>query len=116
MMVRTRVLFYHAFSITVWSMLPYVLLIPVAMIMFRLMESDAYIMPIFFVLIIMKIWVLLRLLKGISIIYDVYPMKVYAIGALVIIVATAALYGYLDYEKSTTVYLKYMMQSIKNSV
>lgn len=116
MMVRTRVLFYHAFSITVWSMLPYVLLIPVAMIMFRLMESDVYIMPIFFIIIIMKVWVLLRLLKGISIIYDVYPMKVYAIGVLVIIVATAALYGYLDYEKSTTVYLKYMMQSIKNSV
>ncbi|MBI3766730.1 MAG: beta galactosidase jelly roll domain-containing protein, partial [Ignavibacteriales bacterium] len=116
MMVRTHVYFYHAFSITMWSLLPYIVLIPIAMILYRLMETEFYIVPVFVVVGITSIWVLVRLLKGISIIYDVFPMKVYAVSILVIVVATAAVYGYLDYTKSTTVYLKYMVQSLRTSV
>jgi len=115
MMVRTRVYFYHAFSVTMWSMLPCIILIPVSMLAYRLMESDFYVLPIIALTAIILLWVLIRLLKGISIIYDIFAVKVYAIGVLVLILVGAAAYGYLDYTKATTVYLKYMMQSIKNS-
>ena len=116
MMVRTHVYFYHAFSITMWSMLPYVIFIPIAMIMFRLMDTEFYIMPIFVLMVLVSFWVLLRLLKGISIIYDVFPIKVYAIGLLLILICAAVLYGYYDYTQSTSVYLKYMMHTTKSSM
>ena len=116
MMVRTHVYFYHAFSITIWSMLPYIIFIPVAMIMFRLMETPFYILPIFILILIVTVWVVLRLLKGISIIYDVFPIKVYAIGILLLILCVVVLYGYYDYTQSTSVYLKYLMQTANSSL
>lgn len=79
------------------------------------METQFYVVPVFVLIGITSLWVLLRLLKGISIIYDVYPIKVYAVSILVLVVMTAAAYGYLDYTKSTTLYLKYMVQSLRTS-
>ena len=114
--VRTYVHFYHAFSITVWAMLPYVLLIPLAMIMYRLMETDLYVIPVFAILVIVTLWVLLRLLKGVSIIYDVYPSRVYAGGVLLLLVTAGVLYGYFDYTQSTSVYLKYLLHAAHASM
>ncbi|MDI6767296.1 MAG: glycoside hydrolase family 2 TIM barrel-domain containing protein [Bacteroidota bacterium] len=111
MLVKTRVLFYHAFSVTIWSSLPYIILIPIAMIVFRLMEIEFYIIPIFILIALISFWVLLRLFKGISIIFDVFPIRVYTIGFLILIIACIAVYGYLDYTKSTVVYLKYLLQT-----
>lgn len=111
MMVKSRVLFYHAFSITMWSMLPCIILIPVSMIIFRLMETEFYILPIFLLIVLISLWMLMRLLKGISIIYDVRALKVYAFGFFIIILVCISVYGYLDYTQSTTVYLKYLLQT-----
>ncbi len=114
MLVRTHVYFYHAFSITVWSMLPYIIFIPVAMILYRLMEAEVYTMPTFILIGVVTVWVIIRLFKGISIIYDVYPFKVYIAGILIIVLSAAALYGYVDYTRSTSVYVKYLLHSMKN--
>ncbi len=113
---RARVYFYHCFSITMWSMLPYVIFIPVAMVLYRLsMETETYIVPIVAAIGVVSLWVLARLLKGVSIVYNVFPLKVYFLGLLIIIVATAALYSYLDYTRSTSLYLRYFMQAMKHS-
>jgi len=114
MTVRTHVYFYHSFAITMWSLLPYIIFIPLVMVFYRLLESQLYIVPIFSVVGIVTLWVLLRLLKGISIIYDVYPFKVYAIGLLMLVVIGVALYGYADYSESASAYVRYMMHSSKN--
>lgn len=113
--VRTYVYFYHAFSISVWSMLPYIMLIPLAMILYRLMESQAYVLPVLAILAIFTVWVFLRLLKGISIIYDVYPGKVYAGGLLFVILGAVVLYAYFDYTQSTSLYLKYLLHTVNIS-
>ncbi|HZY10549.1 MAG TPA: glycoside hydrolase family 2 TIM barrel-domain containing protein [Bacteroidota bacterium] len=115
MMVKTHVYFYHAFSITTWSMLPFIVFIPLSMILFRLMENDFYIIPVFILLSIVTLWVLFRLLKGISIIYDVFPMKIYIIGLLFLFITTAGLFSYYDYTQSTSTYVKYMMQAMRSS-
>jgi len=113
---KARVYFYHCFSITMWSMLPYVIFIPVAMVLYRLsMETETYIVPIVVAIGVVSLWVLARLLKGVSIVYNVFPLKVYFLGFLIIIVATAALYSYLDYTRSTSLYLRYFMQAMKHS-
>ena len=114
--VRANVHLYHAISVTMWSILPYVFLIPVAMILYRLsMETEFYILPVAAIVLILTLWVLIRLLKGVSIIYEVYPMKVYAFGFLVIIVASAVLYSYLDFTQSGSVYVKYILRAVKSS-
>jgi len=116
MIVRTHVYTYHAVSITIWSMLPYVILIPLTMILYRIMESEMYVLPVAVLLILMNAWVFMRLLKGVSIIYDVFPLKVYAVGILLVLVCTASVYGYFDYTRSTSVYLRYFFQSVHASM
>lgn len=113
---RGRVYFYHCFSITMWSHLPYALFIPIAMVLYRLsMDTDAYIMPVAALIAAVSLWVFLRLLKGISIVYDVFPLKVYALGLLIVIVASAALYSYVDYSSETSLYVKHFVQAMKHS-
>jgi hypothetical protein len=114
MVVRTRVYFYHAFSITMWSILPYIVFIPLAMILYRLLDTEFYVVPIFVFVVLVSVWVLLRLLKGVSIIFDVIPIKVYTIGLLLIVVCAVVMYGYFDYTQSTSVYLKYLMHTMKS--
>ncbi len=117
MMVRTHVYFYHAFSITMWSMLPYILLIPAVMVLYRLsMETEFYIGPMMILAGAMSLWVFVRLLKGISIIYDVYQFKVYLVSIALIAVATAAIYSYLDYTLSTSLYMKYILDTMHHPV
>lgn len=113
MMVRTHVHFYHAFSVTMWSLLPYIILIPISMILYRLIENPIYTYAVVGIFLVVNLWVLLRLLKGISIIYDVNPVKVYAAGVFLIAVCFVAIYAYFDYTQSTSIYLKYLLQSVK---
>lgn len=112
MAVRTPVYFYHAFSITMWAMLPFVVFIPVAMVLYRLMEADLYAVPVLVLVGGVWLWVLMRLFKGIAIIFDVFPAKVYAVGLLLIAVSGAAVFGYLDYAHSTSQYLRHVMHLV----
>lgn len=108
MMIRVRVSIYHAVSITIWSLLPFIALIPVAMILFRVLETPMYIIPSFALVGLLTLWAMYRLLKGVSIIYDVVPMKVYAAGVLIILGGLALAYGYLDYTQSTSIYIRHL--------
>lgn len=115
--IHGNVRFYHAVSVTIWSTLPYVVLIPAAMILYRLsMETDAFMMPFFLTAAVITFWVGFRLLKGVSIIYDIFPAKVYLAGVVLLIVATALLYGYLDFTHSGSVYLRHIVQAVKSSI
>lgn len=106
---RTRVNLYHSSSVAVWSMLPYIILIPVAMILYRVLETPLYILPSFILIGILVIWTTYRFLKGVSVIFDVYPLKVYVVGVLIIVGSLALLYGYLDYTQSTSIYLRHII-------
>ena len=115
LMVRTHVYFYHAVSITVWSALPYILLIPVAMVLYRLsMETEFYISPMVTLVAVLTVWTVIRLLKGISIIYDVIPVKVYVVSIVLVLVAGTALYSYLDYTLSMSMYLRFILDSLQH--
>lgn len=106
---RTRVNLYHSISVAVWSMLPYIILIPVAMILYRVLETPLYILPSFSLIAVLMVWTMYRLLKGVSVIFDVYPLKVYAVGVLIIVGSVALLYGYLDYTQSASLYLRHII-------
>ena len=108
--VRTKVYFYHAFAVTIWAMIPFIVLIPVEMVLFRVLESPIYVAPSFVFIGLLVLWSLYRLLKGISIIYDVIPLKIFAFALLIVIGSLALVYGYLDYTQSTSLYLRHLLQ------
>jgi len=105
---KARIFSYHAYVITVWSAAPLLVLVPIGMILYRIMDSPIYVVPSLVLMLVLLIWVLLRLFKGISIIFDVYLMKVYIIGFLSLGCAFSLGYVYFDYTQSVSMYLSYM--------
>lgn len=75
--VKTKVYLSSTFFTVVWSFLPIILLIPVGIILYRVLNADIANLYIFISLIIIKLWLLYRLIKGIYVIYDANPSTVY---------------------------------------
>jgi hypothetical protein len=105
--LKTRIYFYHAYSVTVWSTAPLLILIPVGMILYRVMEGSFYVIPSLVLIALLLFWVFLRMLKGTAIIYDIVPVKVYAAGFALLVVLVAALYLYFDATGSLPLYLPF---------
>jgi hypothetical protein len=105
---KAKIFSYHAYVISVWSATPLLVLVPVGMILYRILDSSIYVLPSFILLAVLFVWVLMRLLKGISIIFDAYLIKVYVIGFLSLACIFTLVYVYYDYTQSTSMYLSYM--------
>jgi hypothetical protein len=78
--VRNKIFFSDAYIISVWGGLPVLLLIPIAMIIYRLLEVPGAGAIAFLVMVLVMGWVLYRVLRGTAVIYDVRPLKVYGYG------------------------------------
>lgn len=83
--VKTKVYLSGTFFTVVWSLLPIVLLIPLGIVLYRLLNADVANLYIFISLIIIKLWLIYRLIKGIYVIYDVNPSTVYFYSILFIL-------------------------------
>ena len=79
--VRSRIFFHDTITITVWSGIPTIFLLPLALISNQLLSIHpfaTYVLLVIFVFFI--IWYLNRLLKAISVVFDVASWKTYLIG------------------------------------
>lgn len=113
--VQTKVYFFHAYSISVWSGLPFVLLIPVGMVMYRVMETEAYVLPLLLLIAAVTLWVIARLLKSLSIIYDVASLRVYAGGLVVLLIFFGVVLAYYNFTQSTVSYYKFFVNYIQGT-
>ncbi len=111
-LMKSRVFAYHAYTATVWSTTPLLAFIPVGMILYRVMDGKVYVLPALVLIGLFVFWVILRLLKGISIIYDIYPPKVYLAGLAVVAVFAGVLYVYYDLLQSAPMYLSFLYSMV----
>ena len=102
---RKRISFFHAYGVTVWGAMPFVLLSPVAMSLFKVMETPVYIIPCTILVAVFAFWVALRVLMGVSVIYDTSTPKAYAGGLFVLLLFVGATAMYYDSTYATRSYL-----------
>lgn len=105
---KVRIYPYHAYAITTWSTPPLLALVPLGMILFRLLETPLYVVPALVLVGVLLVWVLLRFLKGLSIIFDAPAPQVYVVGVVGLLAVVGLAYLYYDYTQSTSVYLSFM--------
>lgn len=105
--VRRSVTLTHSFIITFWSTLPLAVFIPLSMILYNVLENEAYALPILGFVGIMFVWVLFRLLKGVSIIYDVLTFRVYVIGLFVLVSVNGIMLVVSEYIHATFSYISF---------
>lgn len=108
--VRTKVYLSSVFFTVVWAMLPIVLLIPVGIVLYRLLNAGVGNIYVYIVLILFVLWLLYRLLKGISVIFDVNASSIYFYG--LISIAALKLIFFLYYEVNNSVF-QYIKLALK---
>jgi beta-galactosidase len=104
--VRTKVYLSSVFFTVVWALLPVVLLIPVGIVLYRLLNSGAGNIYMYVFLIAFVMWLLYRLLKGISVIFDVNAGGIYFYGLLSILILKIIFFLYFEVNNSVFQYLK----------
>ena len=107
LLVKRKVYWYHAFAVAVWGSLPIVLLSPVAMALFKLLQTDVNVLPAFALIALFLIWSLLRILKGVSVIYDISRLKAYTGGVLLVLVILGGVFVYYETTFALSAYIEF---------
>lgn len=108
--VRTRVYIISVYFTFIWALLPVVLLIPVGIILYRVLLAGSINLYIYLGLGFVHLWVLLRLLKGIHVLFDSKPGTVYFYSILFILALIGSLLFYFELKHSTTQYLLFALK------
>ena len=102
--VRNRIFFHDAYTIAVWGALPVLLLIPVGMVLYKLLEIPSAGISAFVLMLGVMVWLLYRVLRGTAVIYDVRASRVYAytvggilVMMLVLFVTSDSIYAMFSY-------------------
>jgi hypothetical protein len=103
--VRNKVFISSIYFSSVWSLLPMVLLIPVALILYRLLDINVANLFVYIFLLIFAVWIFYRLMKGIYVIFDVTAGSVYMYSIMILLVLAAGVLLYFELINSMLDYL-----------
>ena len=104
--VRNRVFLSSAYFTVIWSFLPVVLLIPVGIVLFRLLNADIANIWIYILLMSFILWVFYRLMKGIYVIFDINAASVYFYSLLILALLLGSVLLYFQERNSAINYIQ----------
>ncbi len=112
--LRIRISWFDMYSMTVWGSAPLIFLSPLAMCLFKVLQTPDYVLPSFGIVFIFFVWTLTRLLKGISVLFDIRPLKAYVGGAALMILVIGGIFLYYDSLYGLISYIKFIAHLANN--
>jgi len=102
---RNRILFSDTLTITIWAAIPFLIMLPISMILPRLLTiGEAAVIAISILGLVLALWIFLRILNSTAVVFDKALPNVYVIGLMVLIVLLLiptlvyqSNYNFLDY-------------------
>jgi beta-galactosidase len=110
--VRPRIFFGDAYAIVLWAALPTVALIPIAMILYRVMAFGPYVLTSVVLGSGVLLWVSFRVLRGVSVVFDIPFRRVYSAALIVLGGAGAAMIYALDSRFGSIAMFQYVVRQI----
>jgi len=108
--VKNRVYLSGIYFSVVWALLPLILLIPVGIILYRALAAETANTYVYLGLILFAVWVFYRLMKGIYVIFDINPGRVYFYSILIVVVLISAVVLYYEIKNS---FIDYLLLTLK---
>jgi beta-galactosidase len=108
--VRTKVYITGIYFTFIWALLPVVLLIPVGIILYRVLIAGEINLYVYIGLLVILLWILLRLMKGIFVLFDAKPSSVYFYSSAFILAVICAVLFYFELKHSTVQYLIFALK------
>ena len=103
--VRNKVYFSSAYFTVTWSFLPLILLLPLGLILYRILNAEFVTIYLLIALIIFTIWIYYRLMKGIYVIFDISAGTVYFYSLVLVLVVVGGILLYFQISNSTVYYI-----------
>jgi beta-galactosidase len=103
--VRSKVYIVSVYFTVIWALLPVVLLIPVGIVLYRVLLAGTINLYIYLSLVVVIIWILYRLMKGIYVLFDTNPGTVYFYCSLFLLAVIGVALFYFELKSSTIQYL-----------
>jgi hypothetical protein len=79
------------------------------MALFKVLQSDFYVVPAFLLIGVFVLWSFFRILKGVSVIFDISPLKAYGGGIVVVLVLLGCVFIYFESTYALTAYIEYFI-------
>jgi beta-galactosidase len=105
--VRARILMSDAFVISTWACLPMVFLLLMTMGLYKLLATNFYTQGALLLIVFVLVWCLYRMLRGTSVIYDVWSSRIYVIGVVLLFVVLGSVAVYYNTQYSTFAFTHY---------
>jgi len=103
--IRMRVYLSSIYFTVIWALLPMVFLIPLGIVLYRIFLADVLNLYIYLSLIVLTVWILYRLLKGIYVIFDVNAGAVYFYSVLFLLLFFGGMLFFFEMQNSTLQYI-----------
>ncbi len=103
--VKNRVYLSGIYFSVVWALLPLVLLIPVGIILYRALAAEAVNTYVYLGFVLFAVWIFNRLMKGIYVIFDINPGRVYFYSIVIVLVLISGVVLYYEIKNSFIDYL-----------
>lgn len=107
--VRNKIYLKHSLLISVWSAIPFLITLPLGMIVFKVLQFNKFNLLIWAVIILFHLWFLFRLLYGISIVFEVKKSKVNLIFIFIVIISLVIFILYFQFNYYSIDYLRYFL-------
>lgn len=113
---RARVTWTHVFSVATWSASPFIFLSPLGMSLFKVLEDHTWFVLALGAVGLVALWVLVRMLRGISVLLDIGAGRTYVVGFLLAIGLMLSVFFYLDSQYLVSDYLAFLINVMRSSV
>jgi beta-galactosidase len=103
--VRNKVYLSSAYFTVTWSFLPLLLLLPLGLILYRILNAEFVTLYLLLALVFFTVWIYYRLMKGIYVIFDINPGTVYMYSLIFIFFVAGGVLLYFQFSNSTVYFI-----------
>ncbi len=103
--LKNKIDFQTLFYAIVWSFLPFTIVLPVELVLYKILAIDTINIIALTILLILCLWILFRILKAVYVVMELHPLKVYFYGFATIIAILFFITLYLQATNSTGYYI-----------
>lgn len=108
--VKSRIFFQDALTIVVWAGVPLIMLLPLSIILIRLLVfSPTLNIVVLIIMVLLYGWVLIRIMRSTSVVFDVPSLRVYLVGFLFIFISSGIVLSLYQFQYSIFAYAQYFM-------
>lgn len=100
--LRGRVFFKNLYTVSVWAAMPMIIFLPLGTVIYKLgMFNSEYVYLSLVLFVIMHVIYVIRLVKGVNVVFDISTFKTYLYAIVAIVIIYGGLFAYLYFFKTT---------------